>query len=106
MPGPQLPTVVVSMATYGELHQGSSRVPICLHNLSTLSMEILTKAVVGQVAPTTQVLLVVLLTRTAEEANDKPQKGWVLEALDLLAQTRAETGQRIAAQMGTPVCAQ
>ena len=46
-------------------------------------MEIPIKAVVGRVAPANQVLLVVLLTRTSEEANDKPQKGWVLEALVL-----------------------
>ena len=29
--GPQLPAAVVPIATYGELHPGSSRVPICLH---------------------------------------------------------------------------
>ena len=34
IPGPQLPAAVVLMATYGELHPGSSRVPICLCNLS------------------------------------------------------------------------
>ena len=83
MPGSQLPTAVVLMATYGELHPGSSRVPICLHNLSACTVEIPTKAVVGQVAPANQVPLVVHLTRTSEESNHKPQKGWVLEALDL-----------------------
>ena len=31
---PQLPASVVPIATYGELHPGSSRVPVCLHNLS------------------------------------------------------------------------
>ena len=82
-PGSQLPTVVVVMVTYGELHLGSSRVPICLHNLSTHSIEIPTKTMVGQVAPTNQVPLIVLPTRTSKESNDKPQKGWVLEALDL-----------------------
>ena len=30
-PGPQLPTAVEPMVTDGELHLGSSRVPICLH---------------------------------------------------------------------------
>ena len=30
--GPQLPAAVVPIATYGELHPGSSRVPICLCN--------------------------------------------------------------------------
>ena len=32
--GPQLPAAVVPIATYGELHPGSSRVPICLRNMS------------------------------------------------------------------------
>ena len=30
---PQLPAAVVPIATYGELHPGSSRVPVCLCNL-------------------------------------------------------------------------
>ena len=83
MPGPQLPTAVVLMVTYGELHLGSSRVHICLYNVSTHTMEIPTKTVVGQVAPAKQVPPVVHPTRTSEESNHKPQKGWVLEALDL-----------------------
>ena len=83
MPGLQFPTAVVTMVTYGELHLRSSRVPICLCNLSTCSMEIPAKTVVGQVAPANQVPLVGLPTRTSEESNDKPLKGWVLEALDL-----------------------
>ena len=47
MPGPQLLAAVVPMPTYGELHPGSSRVPICLHNLSACAVEIPTKAVDG-----------------------------------------------------------
>ena len=82
-PGPQLPTAVVPMATYGELHLGSSRVPICLHSLSTHTVEIPIMAVVGQAAPTNQVPLVVLPTRPSKESNPEHQKGWVLEALDL-----------------------
>ena len=79
MPGPQLPTAVVPMATYGKLHLGSSRVPICLHNLSTHTMEIPAKAVVGQVAPQP--------SATGSPPNQdfqriQSQKGWVLEALD------------------------
>ena len=66
MPGLQLPAVVVLMVTYRELHSGSSRVPICLCNLGTFSIEIPTKTVVGQVVPANQVPLVVLLTRTSE----------------------------------------
>ena len=38
---------------------------------------------VGQVAPANQVPLVVLPTRTSQESNSQPQKGCVLEALDL-----------------------
>ena len=75
-PGPQLPAAVVLMATYREVHLGSSRVPICLCNLSTCAMEIPTKTVVGQVAPTNQVPLVVHPTRTSEASNHKHQKGW------------------------------
>ena len=82
-PCPQLPAVVVPTVTYGELHLGSSRVPICLHNVSTHTMEVPAKAVVGQVGPVNQVWLVVHPTRTSEKSTPKPQKGWVLEALDL-----------------------
>ena len=83
MRGPQLPAVVVLTTTYGELHPGSSRVPICLHNLSTHTMETPTKAVGGQVVPVNQVTPVVHLTRTPEQSNPKPQKGCILEALYL-----------------------
>ena len=72
---PQLPM--------GELCPGSSRVPVCLHNLSACAVEIPTNTVVGQVAPANQILLVVHLTRTAKETNTQASKGWVLEALDL-----------------------
>ena len=83
MPGAQLPAVVVLMATYGEIHLVSSRVPICLHNLSAHTMEIPAKAVVWQVAPANQVPPVAHPTRTYDESNHKPQKGLVLVALDL-----------------------
>ena len=82
-PDPQLSTAVVPMATYRELHLQSSRVPICVHSLDAHSIEIPTKTVVGQVAHANQVPLVVLPTRTSDEPNSKPQKGWVMEALDL-----------------------
>ena len=49
--GPQLPAAVVPIATYGELHPGSSRVPICLCNMSLHAMEVPAKTVVGQVIP-------------------------------------------------------
>ena len=68
---------------YGELHPGSSRVPVCLHNMSTCAIEIPDKTVVGQEIPANQILPVVHLTRTAKETVIKVPKGWVLEALDL-----------------------
>ena len=79
----QLPAAVVPTAIYGELHPGSSRVPVCPCNLSAHAMEIPTKAVVGQVVPASQVPPVVNLTRTAKETNNQTSKGWVLEPLDL-----------------------
>ena len=83
MLGPQLPAAVVPTATYGELHPGSSRVPICLHNLSACTIENPTRAMVGWVVPANQVPLVVHPTRITEESQNKSQKGWVLEDLDL-----------------------
>ena len=82
-PGPQLPAAVVPTTTYEELHPESSRVLICLHNLSACTVEIPAKAMVGQVVPANQVPPVVHLTRTTEETCNKSSKGWVLEALDL-----------------------
>ena len=95
--GPQLPAAVVSIATYGEVHPGSSRVPVCLHNLSAHAMEIPAKTVVGQVIPANQVPPVVHQTRTAKETTNKTSKGWVLEALEppgpkRVARVRAEMG--------------
>ena len=81
--GPQLPAAVVPIATYGEVHPGSSRIPICLCNMNTCAMEIPAKMVVGQVIPANQVPPVVHPTRTAKEATINPPKGWVLEVLDL-----------------------
>ena len=83
MPVPQLSAAVLLTVTYGELHPGSSREPICLWNLSTHAMEIPTKAVVGLVVPANQVPLVVHPTWTFQELDNKPQKGLVLEVLDL-----------------------
>ena len=80
---PQLPAAVVPIVTYGELHPGSSRVPICLCNMSTHAMEVPAKTVVGQVMPANQVPRVVHPTRTTENKNVNTPKGWVLEALDL-----------------------
>ena len=81
--GPHLPAAVVPIATYGELHPGSLRIPVCLCNMSTRALEIPAKTVVGQVIPANQVPPVVHPTRTAKETTTKTPKGWVLEALDL-----------------------
>ena len=62
--GPQLLAAVVPIATYGELHPGSSRVPICLCNMRLHAMEVPAKTVVGQVIPANQIPLVVHPTRT------------------------------------------
>ena len=67
MQGAQLPATVVPTATCGELHPGSSRVPVCLCNLSAHVVEIPTKAMVGQVIPANQVPLVVHPIRTTNE---------------------------------------
>ena len=81
--GPQLPAAGVPTATYGELHPGSSWVPVCLHNLSIHVVEVPTKTIIGQILPANQVLQVVHLTRTATETKHPAQKQWVLDPLDL-----------------------
>ena len=83
MPCPKCPITVVLTVTYGELHLGSSWVPICLCNLSTHSVKIPTKTVVGQVMPANKVSPVALLTVRSEESIGNPQERWILEALDL-----------------------
>ena len=91
------------------LSPGSSRVPVCLHNLSACAPEIPLKLWVGQVAPANQILPVVHPTRTAKGTNTQVSKGWVMETLDLPGLTEwpeSEQEQGAAGQMGTPVCAQ
>ena len=80
---PQLHAAVVPTATYGELHPGSLRVPVCLCNLSACAVGVPAKTIIGQIVPANQVPLVVHPTRTAAETKYLAQKGWVLEALDL-----------------------
>ena len=72
---PQLLAAVVPIATYGELHPGSLRVPVYLCNMSTHAMEIPAKTLVGQVIPANQIPPVVHPTRTAEETAAKVPKG-------------------------------
>ena len=81
--GPQLPAAVVPTATYGELYHGSSRVKVCLHNLSAHAMEVPAKTIIGQIVPANEVPPVIHLTRTTAETKYPAQKGWVLQALDL-----------------------
>ena len=81
--GPQLPAAVVPTATYTELHPGSSRVPVCLCNLSACVVEIPIKAMVGHVVPANQIPLVVYPTKPAKETNNQESRRWVLEALEL-----------------------
>ena len=72
--GPQLPAAVVPTATYGELHPGSSRVPVCLCNLSTHAVDVPAKMVIWQIVPANKVPLVVHPTRTATETKYPTQK--------------------------------
>ena len=72
--GPQLPTSMIPTAKYGELHLGSSLVPICLRILSVHSIEIPAKAIVGKVTPANQVLLMVLLMETQGGPPAVPRK--------------------------------
>ena len=72
---PQLPAAVVSAATYGQLHPGSSRAQVCLCNLSTHVMEVPAKTIIGQIVPANQVPQVVHPTRTAAETKYLAPKG-------------------------------
>ena len=72
--GPQLPASIVQTTTYGELHQGSSQVPICLRNLSAHPIVIPTKVVVGKVTLANQVPLVVLPMGTLGDPAHGPWK--------------------------------
>ena len=81
--GPQLPISMVSTTTYGELHPGSSQVPICLRNLTVHPIVIPAKVVIGKVSLGNQVPLVVLLMEASGESACDPQKDWILEELNL-----------------------
>ena len=52
--GPQSPVSMVPTATYGELHLGSSCIPICLRNLSAQPTEVSTRVIIGKVTPANQ----------------------------------------------------
>ena len=71
---PQLPTSIVSTATYGELHPDSSQVPICLKNLNACPIVIPTKVIIVKVALANQVPPVTLPMGTSGESVCGPQK--------------------------------
>ena len=81
--GAQLPIYMIPTATYGELHLGSSQVPICLKNLSAHAIEVPTKVIVSKIILANEIPPVVLLMRTLQESACCPQKGWILEELNL-----------------------
>ena len=81
--GPLLPASVVPTGTYGELHPGSFEVLICLRNLSAHPIEVPAKVIVGKVTPANQVPLVVFLMEASRGSTHGPQKGWILETLNL-----------------------
>ena len=65
-----------------QVHMLAEPTPICFQNLSDHSVEIPTKAVVGQVRLANQVPPVVLPAETSG-VHLQPPKGWILEALNL-----------------------
>ena len=108
MPGPQLPTAVVLTVTYGELHPGSSEVPISVHNMSTHSIKIPQKTgwpgCACQLSATGGPP-----DRDFRGVQQQSPKGMGLRGPWLprpqgMAKPWAGIGQRTAAQIGTPVC--
>ena len=63
---------------------GPLKNPSCLRNLSAHPIEVPTKAIVDKVAPANQVPPVVLLMETSGSSACGPQKGWILEELNLM----------------------
>ena len=109
--GPQYPTSVIPAATYGELHPESSRVLICLRNLSACPIEVPAKAAVGQVTPANQVPLVVLPTEASGGSTHGSKKEWIHGSIESpgprgVAWGRTSTGQGTATQMEPPICPQ
>ena len=81
--------------------------PICLRNLSIHSLEIPTKAIVGKVTLTNQVLLVVLLAETLGDSTHGPWKGCDPGGIEHPGpKVEQEQAQGAAAQMRTPDCPQ
>ena len=110
MPGPQLPAAVVPTATYGKLHPGFSRVPICLHNLSDHTGHS-HKSCDWTGCPCQPSTTGSPPNQDFWRVKSQTPKGMGLGSpgparSPRVARIRAETGQRAAAQMGAPVCMQ
>ena len=74
---------MIPTATYGELHPGTSRISLCLRNLSAHPIQVPVKAIVGQFTPANQVPLVILPMEVSGGSTHGSQKGCILEALNL-----------------------
>ena len=108
---PQLPTSVVPTTTYGELHSGSSWVPICLRNLNAHPIIIPTKLAVGKVTSANWVPLVALPGEALGEIAHNTQKDWILEELNLKGleewpKEEQDQARKLLVSRGTSVCLQ
>ena len=106
--GPPAATSIVPTTTYGELHLGSSQMPICL---SAHPIVVPTKVVIGKVTLANQVPPVVLPMGASGESTHGPPRrtgSWRVEPLGSggVAQGGIRPGQEAAGKVGTPVCPQ
>ena len=107
---PQLLVAVVPTATYGELHPGSSRVPVYLHNLSTCAIEVPTKTIMGQMVSCLPIKYLQWLTTwpgLPQRPNTQHKRDGFLVALDLQGlkewpESEQKHDQGAVAQMGAP----
>ena len=106
MPGPQLPAAVVPTVTYGEFHHWSSRVPICLHNLSTNAIENSHKSCGWTVCPCQPSATISPPNQNICKSHITNHRGMGLGGLgpprsQRVARIRTETGQRVTAPNGS-----
>ena len=80
--GPKLPSKVPA-ATCGELHPGSSQVPICLRSLDAHPIVVLDKVIIRIVTPANQGSLVTLPIGTLGGSAGGCQKDWILGELNV-----------------------
>ena len=81
--GPQLPVAVVPAATYGELHPGSPRVPVCLCNLSACAVDVPVKWLYGRLCLPIKYLQWSTRPELLQRPITQHKRGGVFEALDL-----------------------